>query len=305
MIAINYTILYSIATSTYCLYALPVFDFRPYHIGADIRKGMEIPPGAEQPQFETTFILKKNGQTKEFTLENYPDSTWTFVDSKTVQTSEGYVPPIHDFSMEDMTTGDDMTDDVISSKGYTFLLVSPHLENANDSYFGNMNQLYDYAQAHKYRFYCLTASNAKAIDRWRDMTGAEYPFLFTDETTLKTIVRSNPGLLLLKDGVVIANGATTNCRSSTTSRRRSTNCPRASSQSHRWARKYACRCCGSSFRCSSCRLPTGHGHGRAASENRSRRQDRQAEVILLTKTTTPPSQTRDNIILIISKSKRK
>ena len=202
-IAINYTILYSIATSTYCLYALPVFDFRPYHIGADIRKGMEIPPGAEQPQFETTFILKKNGQTKEFTLENYPDSTWTFVDSKTVQTSEGYVPPIHDFSMEDMTTGDDMTDDVISSKGYTFLLVSPHLENANDSYFGNMNQLYDYAQAHKYRFYCLTASNAKAIDRWRDMTGAEYPFLFTDETTLKTIVRSNPGLLLLKDGVVI------------------------------------------------------------------------------------------------------
>ncbi|MFW5615288.1 MAG: BT_3928 family protein, partial [Prevotella pectinovora] len=105
-IAINYTILYSIATSTYCLYALPVFDFRPYHIGADIRKGMEIPPGAEQPQFETTFILKKNGQTKEFSLENYPDSTWTFVDSKTVQTSEGYVPPIHDFSMEDMTTGD-------------------------------------------------------------------------------------------------------------------------------------------------------------------------------------------------------
>ena len=202
-IVTNYSLIYIVCTSVYCLYALPTFDFRPYHIGANIKKGIEIPEGAEQPEFETTFILKKNGQTREFTLDNYPDSTWTFVDSKTVQTSEGYVPPIHDFSMEDMTTGDDMTDDVISSKGYTFLLVSPHLENANDSYFGNMNQLYDYAQAHKYRFYCLTASNAKAIDRWRDMTGAEYPFLFTDETTLKTIVRSNPGLLLLKDGVVI------------------------------------------------------------------------------------------------------
>ena len=99
-IVINYTVIFCIATSTYCLYDLPLFDFRPYHIGADIRKGMEIPEGAEQPTFETTFILKKDGKTKEFTLDNYPDSTWTFVDSKTVQTSEGYVPPIHDFSMD-------------------------------------------------------------------------------------------------------------------------------------------------------------------------------------------------------------
>ena len=202
-IAINYTILYSVATSAYCLYSLPIFDFRPYHVGADIRKGMEIPPGAEQPQFETTFILKKDGKTREFTIDNYPDSTWTFVDSKTVQTSEGYVPPIHDLSMEDMKTGDDMTDSILSDKGYTFLLVSPFLEQADDSNFGNVNQIYDYAVAHRYRFYCLTASNAKAIERWRDITGAEYPFLFTDETTLKTVVRSNPGLVLLKGGVVV------------------------------------------------------------------------------------------------------
>lgn len=202
-IVINYTVVYSLATSTYCLYALPVFDFRPYHVGADIRKGMEIPEGAEQPQFETTFTLKKNGEVKEFTIDNYPDSTWTFVDSKTVQTSEGYVPPIHDFSMEDPATGDDLTDDVLSDKGYTFLLVSPHLENADDTNFGDINQLYDYARKQGYRFFALTASNMKAIARWKDITGADYPFLFTDETTLKTIIRSNPGMLLLKNGVVV------------------------------------------------------------------------------------------------------
>lgn len=202
-IVINYTVIFCIATSTYCLYDLPLFDFRPYHIGADIRKGMEIPEGAEQPTFETTFILKKDGKTKEFTLDNYPDSTWTFVDSKTVQTSEGYVPPIHDFSMEDTATGDDLTQDILSDKGYTFLLIMPHLENADDSNFGDINQIYDYCQKYGYRFYALTASNKKAIGRWTDMTGAEYGFLFTDETTLKTIVRSNPGLILIKGGTII------------------------------------------------------------------------------------------------------
>lgn len=88
-IVINYTVIFIFATSLLSLYTLPYFDFRPYHVGADIRKGMEIPEGAPQPEFETTFILKKNGVTKEFTLDNYPDSTWEFVDSKTVQTKKG------------------------------------------------------------------------------------------------------------------------------------------------------------------------------------------------------------------------
>ena len=98
-IVTNYTLLFIIVSSAWSLYTLPPFDFRPYHIGADLRKGMEIPLGAKQPQFETTFILSKDGETREFTLDNYPDSTWTFIDSKTVQTEAGYVPPIHDFSI--------------------------------------------------------------------------------------------------------------------------------------------------------------------------------------------------------------
>ena len=80
---------------------------------------MEIPKGAKQPKFETTFILAKNGEQKEFTIDNYPDSTWTFIDSKTVQTEEGYVPPIHDFSIEDTRKGEDITQEVLNDKGYT------------------------------------------------------------------------------------------------------------------------------------------------------------------------------------------
>ncbi len=201
-IAINYTILFIIASSLYSLYKLPLFDFRPYHIGADIMKGMTIPEGAETPKFETTFLMKKNGVMKEFALENYPDSTWQFVDSKTVQVSQGYVPPIHDFSIQ-TREGEDLTEQILTRPGYTFLLIAPHLEKASDSNFGDIDRLYEYAQTYGYPLYCLTASTEKSIKEWQDLTGAEYPFCMTDETTLKTIIRSNPGLLLLKEGVVI------------------------------------------------------------------------------------------------------
>lgn len=202
-IVINYTIVFIFVSSGLSLYYLPLFDFRPYRIGTNIPRGMEIPKDAEQPQFETTFIMEKGGLRKEFTLNDYPDSTWKFIDSKTVQVKEGYIPPIHDFSIADRKTGKDLTDSVLRHKGYTFLLIAPYLERADDSNFGDIDQLYEYAQTYNIPFYCLTASTAKAIQRWRDITGAEYPFCITDETTLKTIVRSNPGLLLLKDGTII------------------------------------------------------------------------------------------------------
>lgn len=209
-IVFHYTILFILAVSAWSLYYLPLFDFRPYHIGADIAKGMEIPEGEEGPQFETTFIMEKDGERKEFSLEDYPDSTWTFIDSRTVQVTEGYVPPVHDFSVQlipDSTYEDseeeDITEQLLADEGYTFLLVSPHLEHADDSNFGDIDMIYEYAKDNGYAFYCLTASGEKAISHWKDITGAEYQFCHTDETTLKTVIRSNPGLLLLKKGTVI------------------------------------------------------------------------------------------------------
>ena len=198
-----YTITYIVVTSVYCLYTLPIFDFRPYRVGTNIKQGMEIPEGAEQPEFESTFILRKNGVTREFTLDNYPDSTWEYVDTKTVQTKKGYEPPIHDFAITTNDTGEDITEQVLTKKGYTFLLVSPRLVVADDSNFGDIDQIYEYAEENGVDFFCLTASTNEDIERWRELTGAEYTFCNADETTLKTMIRSNPGLILLKDGTII------------------------------------------------------------------------------------------------------
>ncbi|MBR5689070.1 MAG: DoxX family protein [Prevotella sp.] len=213
-IVVSLTVIFIVATSLWCLYSLPIFDFRPYHVGANIREGMEIPDDAPQPKFETTFLMENDGVQKEFSLDDYPDSTWTFIDSKTVEIEKGYVPPIHDFSIELIASspqlgglrgaiGDDLTDQILSDPNYTILLISPHLEQADDTNFGEINLIHEYAQEHGIAFYCLTASTEKPINRWIEMTGAEYPFCTTDETTLKTMIRSNPGLMLLRDGKII------------------------------------------------------------------------------------------------------
>lgn len=198
-----YTLLFVFALSFYCLEYLPVLDFRPYKIGTNIKAGMEIPEGAKPSVFESRFVLEKDGRRQEFTLDNYPDSTWTFVETRTVLKEKGYEPPIHDFSMISLSTGEDITDSVLSDKGYAFLLVAHRIEEADDSNIDLINEIYDYSAEHGYGFYALTSSPDEEIGMWRERTGAEYPFCQMDDITLKTIIRSNPGLLLIKDGTIL------------------------------------------------------------------------------------------------------
>jgi uncharacterized membrane protein YphA (DoxX/SURF4 family) len=193
-----------LSISLYCYLYLPVLDFRPYKIGANIPELMNIPEGAPLDEYETAFIYSKNGIEQEFTLKNYPkgDTAWTFVDTKTQLIKKGYEPPIHDFSVTS-ADGDDITEDILTEKTYTFLLIAHKLEEADDSKIDRINEIYDYCMQNKYKFYCLTSSGINEIKEWKEDTGAEYPFCIVDDIALKTIVRSNPGLLLLKAGTVI------------------------------------------------------------------------------------------------------
>ena len=159
-IVVNYSAIFILAVSGWSLYDLPYFDFRPYHIGTDLRKGWQA-------------------------------------------MMEGEESPYSEFFLQRAEDGEDITDSLLNSKGYLFLLIAPHLEQADDSQLDLINQVYEYAEDNEYPFYGVTASGEKGIEQWRDRTGAEYPFCQTDDITLKTIIRSNPGLLLLKDGVII------------------------------------------------------------------------------------------------------
>ena len=200
-----YTFLFIFVLSFYCLAYLPVFDFRPYKIGVNISEAMSIPEGAKPSVFETRFVLEKDGHKKEFTTDNYPyeDSTWVFVEARSVLKERGYEPPVKDFHITDLDSGEDLTDRILRDSNYVFLLVMHRVEEADDGNIDLINEIYDYSVEHGYAFYALTSSSREAIELWSDRTGGEYPFGLTDDITLKTIIRSNPGLLLLKGGTIL------------------------------------------------------------------------------------------------------
>ncbi len=196
-----YTILFVFALSIYCQHNLPIIDFRPYKIGVNIPQAL----GSSEVTFETRFLLEKDGVRKEFTSDNYPDSTWTLVETRTItkEVEKDNESPLKGFFIQDLETDEDLTEKLLSAKGYTFLLVAHRIEYADDSHIDLINEIYDYSVEHGYGFYALTASPKEEILQWSDRTGAEYPFYEADELTLKTMIRSNPGMFLLKDGTIL------------------------------------------------------------------------------------------------------
>jgi uncharacterized membrane protein YphA (DoxX/SURF4 family) len=198
-----YAYLLGIGFAYYNYNHLPVIDFRPYKIGTNISQLIEIPEGAPEDEYQYTFVYEKDGIKKEFSLEDYPanDSSWTFVETKTVLTQKGYQPLIDNFNLYNIE-GEDVTESILQDSGLVFLLIAPKLEKAADERMDAMNDVYDYASEEGFSFYCVTGSALDAIEFWRDHTGAEYPFLTADEVLLKTIIRSNPGLVLLQGGTI-------------------------------------------------------------------------------------------------------
>lgn len=181
---------------------LPVLDFRPYKIGTHIPEKMSVPDGAPVDEWESLFIYAKDGVENEFDIKNLPDSTWTFVDAKHILKKKGYEPPIHDFSIVSQE-GDDITDLVLASDNYSFLLIAYNLEKYDYTNHENIETLINFCNENGYNFYGLTASPNQDIDEYLENCNAYFDFYNTDEITLKTIVRSNPGLVLLKSGTII------------------------------------------------------------------------------------------------------
>jgi len=179
---------------------LPVIDFLPYKTGVKIAEKMVIPEGVAVDEYNTTFIYEKDGTEKEFTIDNYPanDTTWKFVDQKSVLIKKGYQPPIHDFSISTID-GEDLTDKILSHHGYSLLMISRKLAEAKDEHLSDGFDLGAHCMINRIDFYVLSASGyAEVMNYENGLT-----FCSGDEITLKTIIRSNPGYMLLKEGTII------------------------------------------------------------------------------------------------------
>ena len=196
--------LFGISLSSYCYMNLPVIDFRPYKVGTSIPEKMVIPPGMPTDEYETILVYEKNGVKEEFNMKNFPwqDSTWHWVETKQKLIKKGYTPPIHDFTITSLDEND-ITSEVLSDPGYSFLLVSPELGDANTNALIEADSIAKTCKNKGYNFYCLTSSTMKDITRTQNKLKPEFSIYLTDNITLKTIVRSNPGLVLIKDGVIL------------------------------------------------------------------------------------------------------
>ncbi|MES2838205.1 MAG: BT_3928 family protein [Bacteroidota bacterium] len=188
----------------YCLWHLPVLDFRPYKVGTNLLKAMEIPEGAKPDVYKTTLVYQKDGVKKEFTTETYPwqDSTWVWVETKNVLVEKGYQPAIHDFSLTS-PDGVDQTQALLGSTKELFLLVEYNVNKADLDVQPDINKLAASLQKDSIKFIALTASLSTDIEKFRHANQTAYDFYTTDEKALQTMIRSNPGLVYIKNGVVV------------------------------------------------------------------------------------------------------
>ena len=195
----------------YCYAHLPVRDYRPYAIGKNLIKQMEVPPGAPVDVYETMLTYKNinTGEKKSFTQDEYmklkiwEDTLMKWDTSITKLVSQGYKPPIHDFKIMSMDGSTDVTQDVLNNQEYNFLLVAYNINKTNTSSQPKINELANALQKKGVNFIGLTASPYSIVDPFRHEHQNMFDYYSVDETSLKTMIRANPGLVLLKGGTVI------------------------------------------------------------------------------------------------------
>ncbi|MCF6212759.1 MAG: DoxX family protein [Flavobacteriaceae bacterium] len=186
----------------YVLNYLPIIDFRPYAIGKNISEGMLVPEGAPKAIYKDTWTYKVNGEDKQFTTDEKP---WqikgaTFVDRKTEVVQEGYKPPIHDFTME--LDGSDLTAQLLQ-ESKLLLVVMYNLDLTTTKGLETVKTLTDKALKEGYKVYAMSASTNKNYLKLKTTYNLNFDLLFCDETTLKTMIRANPGIIKLSKGTVV------------------------------------------------------------------------------------------------------
>lgn len=180
----------------------PIKDFRPYKVGTNIEKGMEIPEGAPKSVVEMIFIYKVNGVDKEFAekdLMNIPAGA-TFVDRKDKVITEGYVPPIHDFTMVKDDT--DYKDDFLKAPKL-LIFVTYDLTLSNPEGMKKLETLNKEAKAKGYKVLAMTASGPDEIVKAKKQYGLDVDFYFCDAIALKTIERANPSIVVVQNGTIV------------------------------------------------------------------------------------------------------
>ncbi len=185
----------------YVLNHLPALDFRPYKIGANIEEGMSVPENAPIAIFEYSWKFNVDGVEKVVvTNGDYPAVDGEFIDVETKEVQKGYEPPIHDFTIE--KDGEDLAASFLKEPKLV-MVIAYDLAKSNYRAFVEIKKVTDTAIKNGYTVIGMSASGKDYTQKMKNEYQLGFDFYFTDETTLKTIVRSNPGVLVLEKGTIV------------------------------------------------------------------------------------------------------
>lgn len=180
---------------------LPSVDFRPYKIGANLIDNMSMPEDAPKAIVEYNWKFNINGKEEVIvTNGSYPNVEGEFISVDTKIIREGYEPPIHDFTIE--RNGEDFTESMLQEEKL-IMIVTYNLNKSNPEALIKLKTISDDAIKKGYKVIGMTSSGEDIQQQFIETNGLNFDFYFCDETALKTIVRSNPGILKLNKGTVI------------------------------------------------------------------------------------------------------
>lgn len=191
----------------FCIYTTyfnePPIDFRPYAIGEDLNKNRIA---AKEPVIEMLFVYKnkQTGEAKGYKMDELATLNYDnleFVERKDDVKDPGIPARINNLRIEN-DEGTDYTDTLLHNPNYSLIVVSHDLNITHESAFKDLNAIAAGAQKAGVDFYAVTVNDGK-LEEFRHRNQTAYKFYHADATPLKTISRSNPGLVLLKNGVVI------------------------------------------------------------------------------------------------------
>ncbi len=186
----------------------PIIDFRPYKIGANIPDGMKTPAGSPTDVYQNIYRYRnrKSNEVKQFSDNDFPwqdTINWKFESmDPPLLIKKGYQPPIHDFSIQTIDQ-ENVTDFYLEDSLFTFVVISYDLAKSSHNKQKELNRLAEWAKQKGYHFIGLTSTTGAVLNKYLQEQQPAYQILLTDQITLKTIIRANPGLILLRKGTII------------------------------------------------------------------------------------------------------
>lgn len=202
----------SLLFGTFTYSYLPVIDFLPYKVGSSIPENMKIPEGAPVDEYLIMYDLKnkKTGETQAMSDKDYmgkevwKDENWEVIGSPSRKLiKKGYDVKIKDLMITD-ASGTDYTKEIVENPYYSLVVVAYNLNETNENAIAEANALaLNAADQFNIRTVLLTSNSAQDADKFSKRLKLFMELFYADAVPLKSMVRANPGVLLLKNGTIV------------------------------------------------------------------------------------------------------